>query len=262
MKKSNVFTMFILTIFIIMATILMGIEKIPSLAKSEEEFEKQEIVNDKITEDKNISDEAIDETKKELPVKEIAMNETLFVGDSRTVGLMEYSGITEAIYFCAEGMNIFNIYDNQISVPNIGKVTLIELLDNRDFKKIYIMLGLNELGYEFDKIMEKYQELVLFIKEKEQATDIILLGNLHVTQTRSESDEIYNNEAINRLNKAIAELADNNSIYYLDSNVLFDDANGALNQDKSSDNTHLYAKYYEEWGKWIKEKTILLVQGE
>ena len=53
MKKSNVFTMFILAIFIIMATILMGIEKIPSLAKSEEEFEKQEIVNDKITEDKD-----------------------------------------------------------------------------------------------------------------------------------------------------------------------------------------------------------------
>ena len=257
MKKSNAFTMFILAIFVIMATIFMGIEKISSSAKSEEEF-----VNDKITEDKNILDEAIDETKNELPVKEIAMNEALFIGDSRTVGLMEYSGITEAIYFCTEGMNVFNIYDNQISVPNIGKVTLIELLDNNDFNKIYIMLGLNELGYEFDKIMEKYQELVLFIKEKEQIADIILLGNLHVTQSRSESDEIYNNETINRLNKAIAELADNNSIYYLDSNVLFDDANGALNQDKSSDNTHLYAKYYEEWGKWIKEQTALLVQGE
>ena len=204
--------------------------------------------------------ESIDMPKEEFLESKITMNDALFIGDSRTVGLMEYSTINEAMYFCNEGMSVFNIYDSVVSVPNIGKVTLEELLNNKDFNKVYIMLGLNELGYEFEKIMEKYQELVLFIKEKEQIADIILLGNLHVTQSRSESDEIYNNDAINKLNNAISEMAENNHINYLDSNILFDDSDGALDQNKSSDNTHLYAKYYEEWGNWIKNQTAIMVQ--
>ena len=39
------------------------------------------------------------------------------------------------------------------------------------------------------------------------AADIILLGNLHVTQSRSQSDEVFNNAAINRLNQALSKLA-------------------------------------------------------
>lgn len=34
------------------------------------------------------------------------------------------------------------------------------------FFKIYLMLGVNELGYKFEKIIEKYKELIQFIKEK------------------------------------------------------------------------------------------------
>ena len=94
------------------------------------------------------------------------------------------------------------------------------------------------------------------------AADIILLGNLHVTQSRSQSDEVFNNAAINRLNQALSKLAKKKKIAYFDANVLFDDENGALAQDKSSDDTHLYAKYYEEWGKWIKEQTALLLKEE
>ena len=36
---------------------------------------------------------------------------------------------------------------------------------------------------------------------------------------------------------------------------LFDDGYGNLSKDKSDDDTHLYAKHYIEWGKWIREKT-------
>ena len=46
-------------------------------------------------------------------------------------------------------------------------MSLSELLDNQKYDKVYIMLGINEMGYNFEKIIEKYQELIQFIKEKE-----------------------------------------------------------------------------------------------
>ena len=59
------------------------------------------------------------------------------------------------------------------------------------FFKIYLMLGVNELGYKFEKIIEKYKELIQFIKEKEPNVTIFLQANLHVTSERSNSDDTH-----------------------------------------------------------------------
>ena len=57
------------------------------------------------------------------------------------------------------------------------------------FFKIYLMLGVNELGYKFEKIIEKYKELIQFIKEKKPNITIFLQANLHITSERSNSDD-------------------------------------------------------------------------
>ena len=71
------------------------------------------------------------------------------------------------------------------------------------------MLGVNEMGYRFDKIIEKYKELLSFIKQKQPDTTIFLQANLHVTGERSNSDDTFNNHSINKLNKALSKMADN-----------------------------------------------------
>ena len=186
---------------------------------------------------------------------DISMDDALFIGDSRTVGLMEYAGIDGADYFCTVGMSVYNIHKKPVSVPNIGKVTLTELLSSKNYGKIYIMLGINEVGYKYSSTVEKYNELIEFIKEKQSDAVIFIQANLHVTQSRSDSDKVVNNTAINGLNAELEKLADGESKFYLDANILFDDAAGGLSSDKSEDSTHLYAKYYSEWGKWIIKQT-------
>ena len=79
------------------------------------------------------------------PKSDISMADALFIGDSRTVGLMEYAGIDGADYFCAVGMSVYNIHEKPVSVPNVGKVTLTELLNSKKYGKIYIMIGINEV---------------------------------------------------------------------------------------------------------------------
>ena len=102
--------------------------------------------------------------KPEAPdIPPASMADALFIGDSRTVGMMEYAGLTEANYFCSIGMNVFNIKKNRVSVPSVGKVTLEELLSNKKYGKIYIMLGINELGYDFQSIINIYGDLLDFV---------------------------------------------------------------------------------------------------
>ncbi len=201
--------------------------------------------------------EAESTENKELPPE--FLSDTLFIGDSRTVGLMEYAGLDKANFFCGTGMSVFNIKKNRISVPSVGKLTLDELLSNKKYGKIYVMLGINELGYDFQSIMKKYGELIDYIAEKQPDAKIFIQANLHVSKKRSDSDKYINNKSINKLNSELSKLADSKNIYYMDGNRLFDDKDGNLSADKTSDNAHLYAKYYVEWGKWICQETAKII---
>lgn len=193
--------------------------------------------------------------------KKIKMDDALFIGDSRTLGLSEYAGIKGADFFSNVGMSVYNIHKDTVSVPTVGKVTLTELLTNKNYGKIYIMLGINELGYHFDQTIGKYQELIAFIQTKQPAAIIFIEANLHVTKERSASDDVVNNPAIDKFNTTLSELVDGKTLFYLDANTLFDDSEGNLSSDKSEDTTHLYAKYYAEWGKWIITQSNILIGG-
>ncbi len=193
---------------------------------------------------------------------EITIENSLFIGDSRTVGLMEYGKIEGADFFSSIGMNVFDVQETIISVPDIGKVTLSDLLAHKQYDKIYIMLGINEMGYPFEDIVNKYKELINNIEKEETHANIIIQANLHVTKSRSDSDSIYNNSNINDLNDALSKFADDKTVFYLDVNPIFDDANGALSSDKSSDNTHPYGKYYIEWAQWIANETNVLLKED
>lgn len=207
------------------------------------------------------------ETEAFLPPEETPLaaplpESSLFIGDSRTVGLFEYAGLDQADFFCDTGMSVYNLYEKRVSIPGTGKVTLEELLLNKNYGKIYLMLGINELGYSFDRTISEYQKLVSDIRERQPDATLFLQANLHVTKSRSDQDRVINNPAIDRLNGAISELADGQKIYYLDANPLFDDAGGNLSSDKSEDNAHLYARYYLTWGAWITEQTSLYTGGD
>lgn len=183
-------------------------------------------------------------------------DDALFIGDSRTMGISEYGTITNADFFADTGMSVYNVQTAQISVPSVGKVTLEELLQSKAYGKIYIMLGINELGYEFTSTVDKYQELISQVQEMQPEAIIYIEGNLHVTRSRSDSDPTFNNTAIDRFNQAIAAFANGQDIFYLNINELFDDEDGNLRADYSSDNTHILGKYYPLWCDWLLEKAV------
>lgn len=181
--------------------------------------------------------------------------DALFIGDSRTVGIAEYGTIKNATYFANTGMSVYNIWSQKIDISSIGKVSLEELLDKKNFGKVYIMLGINEIGYNMSQTAKKYQELVKYVNTKQPKAVIYLQANLHVTKEKSDSDKTINNTRINKINSVISKMANNKNIFYLDVNSVFDDSSGNLRADYTSDKVHVYGKYYKQWTEWIRRNT-------
>lgn len=199
--------------------------------------------------------EKIDVPKKSA-VGNSYFDDALFIGDSRTVGIAEYGGIKNATFFANTGMSVYNLAKTKVNIDGLGKVTLDELLASYRFGKIYILLGINEMGYDLDRTANKYKELVNKILASQDGAIIYIQANLHVTETKSKSSSTFSNTRINSLNSKLAQLANNQNIYYIDINEKFDDEKGNLPSNFSQDGVHIYAKYYKDWTNWISENTF------
>ena len=143
-----------------------------------------------------------------------------------------------------------------LSVEDVGRVSLYELLNLKQYGKIYIMLGINELGYKTEKTIAETEETIQKIKEQQPKATIYLSANLHVTKVRSERDKLINNKKIDKFNQKLETLTDNKGVYYIDVNEEFDDENGNLRSECTGDDVHVYAKYYQDWSKWLCENTV------
>ncbi len=179
-------------------------------------------------------------------------SDTLFIGDSRTVGLFEYGDLGQAEVFANSGMSVFNLFQTQVTLKNGTKQSLDEVLSSNRYSSIYLMLGINELGYEEQSILRQYRAVVEQIRAKQPQASLILEANLHVTREKAAKSDIYNNRKIDALNKAIETIAEEAGCRYLDVNSLFDDETGNLSANYSTDGSHILGKYYSVWVDWIR----------
>lgn len=191
------------------------------------------------------------ETPQEPLSAEALFSTCLFIGDSRTVGLMEYGGMNGATFFSSVGMSAFSVFDTTVKVSGYGETTLEALLQSRQFERIHLMLGINELGYDMDATVKQYASVLEQIGVLQPDATIYLGANLHVDAARSQSDAIFNNARINQFNQQVAAMADGKDVIYLDVNPLFDDESGCLRSDLTGDGTHVYGSVYQDWSRWL-----------
>lgn len=184
-------------------------------------------------------------------------DDALFIGDSRTVGLHEYGNLGNAEVVADSGMNVYKIFEKEFVTVSGGKKQLETILQERQFGKVYLMLGINELGYDFDRTVSRYADLLAEIRKLQPEALIFLEANLHITGAKSEDSPIYTNENINRFNQAVEQMADGQSVFYLDVNELFDDEDGNLAEMYTVDHAHVLGKYYTDWVDWILEHAVV-----
>lgn len=184
-------------------------------------------------------------------------DDALFIGDSRTVGMASYAPIDGATYFATVGLSTYKLDEAKSEVPGTQGMTFAQVLSAKQYGKIYIMLGINELGYTFQTTMQNFRDLITRIQTAYPGAIVYTQANLHVAASRSQTDAVVNNTVINNFNAALAEMADDETVFYLDVNPLFDDANGCLNAEFTRDGTHPVAKSYLTWSDWLRQHVIV-----
>lgn len=198
-----------------------------------------------------------------IQVDENYFSDALFVGDSRMVGMGEYSGLNATCY-ASVGLTVYNLLDKAfISLDGGSKtVTLDYALQQKQFGKIYIMVGINEMGTGSpQRFIETYTAAVQRIRELQPNALIFVQGILYVTASRSDTDEVFSNDKIRKRNCDIAGLADGKLCFYIDVNEILSDGNGNLNQDYSWDSCHLKAQYYYLWVEFLMRHGVAPVSA-
>lgn len=178
-----------------------------------------------------------------VSVEKSYFDDALFIGDSRTVGLSEYGSLDNADYFCNVGLSSAGAYSSAVDGD------LSSMLSSGKYSKIYVMLGINEVGNPFDTTFGNYKNLIETIRQKAPNAIVYVEANLRVTAARE--DDAINNQRINALNTMMSSLADNSKIFYIDVNPIFDDGSGNLMENCTEDGVHVFAKYYRDWCDWL-----------
>lgn len=172
----------------------------------------------------------------------------LFIGDSRTVGIRDYGSLGNADFYCREG------FSTRDAKKESESGDLEKMISSGKYKKIYIMLGINEIGNDIENTFGNFKGLVENVRAKAPDAVIYLQANMHVTSDAQTSS--VNNERINALNDLIHSLADNTKIFYIDVNPVFDDDKGNLEAGYTSDGVHVLAEIYRNWSEWYRLYTV------
>lgn len=194
--------------------------------------------------------------QEQMPLPPADFAGVLFIGDSRTVGLSEYGNLGQAEVFADTGLTVFKLFKEQVKVKNVGQTDLTSLLSTRQYQMIYLMLGINEIGYPQEQLAKQYRAVVEQIRALQPNAKLVLCANLHVTAEKSAANPTYNNARLDALNASIHQLAKEEGCGYVDANRLFDDGAGNLAKEYSTDGAHPMGKYYARWSQWLKDGVI------
>ena len=191
--------------------------------------------------------------------------DALMIGDSRTVGLYEYGDMANVTSFLArESASIYDLFDDKEKLDYTPRgreskeSTLKGLLKKTKFKKIYISVGVNELGVPDTKdYYEEFRKVVEKINKLQPDAIIYIQGIMHVSKNMSSTDPVYNNKAIVQRNRAISTLANGRSIFYIDMNGDLCDKNGDLKEELTGDGIHLKAAACELWHTVLRKNAVV-----
>ncbi|HZK24204.1 MAG TPA: GDSL-type esterase/lipase family protein [Oscillospiraceae bacterium] len=195
-------------------------------------------------------------------IAEDYFQDAVFIGDSRTTGLQLFGGPTEAIYYTATGLKVDTISTKPVVASGKQKITIMEALDQHKFDKIYIMLGINELGWAYsDLFIKTYGEVIAELKKIAPAALIYVQSILPVTKKKSLQDNVYNQQNINKYNELIQQMAAEQQVYFLDAAAAVKDDEGYLPSAATTDGIHLNPAYCQLWFDYLQQYYLVGTTG-
>lgn len=176
---------------------------------------------------------------------------TLFIGDFNFGGLQDVARSGNADYFCTSYMGVFNWDEETAWDEDFEEQTLPSLLASVSYDRIIINLGINNCGYPTASLINGYSGLVDAIRQAQPDAKIILHGILPVTENYADGRDYFSPSHIGEVNGRISELADGETVFYIEVSESFASSGGYLLSSASTDGCHLTSAAYADWAKLI-----------
>lgn len=183
-----------------------------------------------------------------------------FIGDSRTDGFLIYSGIGCGKNLTSNGLSIFKLAEKKALTINGEKYTLLEALALEQYGKVYLSLGVNELGYYDDEgFYRSYCEAIDAIREIQPDAVIYIQGLIPVNEeviAETGGRTYLTNDHLRVYNDLMRRTAQEKQVVFLDLYSEFVDENGALPAEASKDGVHLRGDWCKQWLAYLQTHTV------
>jgi len=205
-----------------------------------------------------------------VPVDNSYFADAAFVGDSRTDGFMIYSGIGCGENLTSNGISIFRLGEKKVFKREGVSYTLLEALALKEYGKVYLSLGVNELGvYDDEGFYQAYCDTIDTIRSI-QPNAVIYIQGLIPLNEQAVADAggaaYLKNDHLLVYNELMKKAAQEKRVAFLDLNPEFADENGQLPEGASRDGVHLKSGPCKQWLEYLKTHTVefetLYPQGE
>ena len=191
-------------------------------------------------------------------VEDTYFDSAVFLGDSRTEGLSLYSGLKTGYFYTAVGATVESVFSKKNFETEDGeKVPLLDAVAEQDCDKIYIMLGINELGWSKVKTFhDQYAKLVDRVRADHPEAKIVLQSIPPVSAKQEAKKTYVNNARIAEYNGVIQALAEEKECYFLDVAACLTGGDGLLPKDLNFDGIHLNPAGCKVWLNYLRTHSL------
>lgn len=179
------------------------------------------------------------------PVEDDFFCDAAFLGNSLVDGFRMFSGITTPDYFAVTSLTVTNAS------------TQVDLMNQSDYGKIYILLGINEIGYDVEYFIEQYSAMLDNIKINQPDADIYVMSITPVSAAKSGSSSTFTQARVEDYNTALYDLAAEKECYYLDIFTPLGDEEGFLPSNRTSDGVHFTVDHYAVWADYLRTHYVI-----
>ena len=185
----------------------------------------------------------------------------VFLGDSRTEGLQLFGGLGAGTFYWARGMSVFRADSEDYRLFEVDgeKLTMMEALAKGSYDKVYIMIGVNELGYPVESYEKGLSELLdkAIAAQPEAVIYLQMMPPLNDPMCRANKLGSYlNNENLSRFNEAVVRMAAEKRVVLLNTAEVYTGEDGQLPQELANDGCHFAYSAYSLWADYLRCHTI------
>ena len=194
--------------------------------------------------------------EQDTAVDDSYFTDAVFIGDSRMEGFRNTSGITQGEFMTSVGMSLSAISTTKVTTYD-GEITVYQGLSGRQYGKIYLMLGTNDLGYyPWEEFLPHAKEVLEQFHQLQPGATIYVCSVIYVNEAKVTTSYVNNANVIKVNGYLLQACEELDYCHYINLNELFSNGYQSLLEEASQDGVHLYADYTKMMLDYLKTHYI------